>query len=82
MKLLKEGKATSKEVECTGEGNGNDGCGALLLLEEGDLFFTYSHVKDETDRFISFRCLYCGVLNDVTGIPHWYQSIIRIKEKE
>lgn len=78
MKVLKEGQPWSKEVECTGKGNGGGGCGATLLIQEGDLFYTYSHVKDETDRFISFRCPCCGALTDVTGIT----TRIKIKEKE
>lgn len=79
MKVLKEGKGNwSREETCTGKGNGDGGCGAVLLLEEGDFFYTYSHIKDETDRFISFRCPCCSVLTDVKNIP----SRISIRGKE
>lgn len=30
----------SKECECTGQGNGGNGCGAILVVEWSDLFLT------------------------------------------
>jgi hypothetical protein len=41
MKILKKGrpqKGWATEAKCTWEGNGGGGCGALLLIEEEDLY--------------------------------------------
>jgi hypothetical protein len=41
MKVVKPGreqKGWSKQFKCTGNGNGGGGCGAVLLVEEGDLY--------------------------------------------
>ncbi len=43
MKVIKSGdgrKGWAREETCTGQGNGIDGCGAELLLEENDLYHT------------------------------------------
>jgi hypothetical protein len=58
-------KGWAIEQSCTGRGNGGGGCGALLLVEEDDVFCTYSHSRDETDVFYTFRCQECGVLTDL-----------------
>lgn len=68
MKVLKKGrkqKGWATETYCTGEGNGGGGCGAKLLVEQDDLFLTYSTHRDETDTFITFRCCDCGVETDL-----------------
>lgn len=72
MKTLQKGNPRvgwAKEMECTGGGNGGGGCHAKLLVEQGDLFRTESHCRDETDYYTTFRCQECGVLTDVTGVP-------------
>ena len=68
MKVLKPGreqKGWSKTFTCTGDGNGGGGCGAELLVEQGDLFKTFRHCRDETDVFITFQCTACEVLTDL-----------------
>ena len=68
MKVLEKGrpqKGWAKEYECTGKGNKGGGCGAKLLVEQGDLFHTYSHARDETDTYTTFKCSECGVLTDI-----------------
>lgn len=70
MKVLKAGreqKGWATEAECTGSGNGNGGCGAVLLVEEGDLFQTsrYSYGEESAERFATFSCSACGVLTDI-----------------
>jgi hypothetical protein len=69
MKVIKEGrkqKGWAKEFSCTGKGNGDGGCGALLLVEEVDLFQTAHHYYDgSSDYFKTFRCSECGVLTDI-----------------
>lgn len=68
MKVIEKGrpqKGWSKEFKCTGSGNGGGGCGAILLVEYGDLYITTSQCKDETDKFVTFRCSECGVETDI-----------------
>jgi len=75
MKVLKKGrqqKGWATEVICSGQGNGGGGCGAVLLVEQGDLFHTASHARDETTVYTTFRCCECGVLTDIKvppGVP-------------
>ncbi len=72
MKVLKKGreqKGWAEELECTGDGNGGGGCGARLLVEEGDLLHTASHAGHETDHYVSFYCHECGVLTDTKAYP-------------
>lgn len=73
MKILKPGRPQngwSKECICTGAGNGMGGCGAVLLVEQTDLYKTYRHCREETDTFITFKCSACGVETDITGVPY------------
>lgn len=75
MKVIKEGTGQNgwaKELKCTGKGNGAGGCGAVLLVEEGDLFKTSSTARDETTDYITFECCSCNVWTDVTDskIPY------------
>ncbi len=68
MKVLKKGrkqKGWTKKFKCTGDGNEGGGCGALLLVEAGDLFQTERNCYDETDYFTTFKCPECGVLTDI-----------------
>lgn len=68
MKIIKEGRPQTgwaKEYECTGKGNGLGGCGAILLVEEGDLFSTCTSRRDEVETFITFECPACTVLTDI-----------------
>lgn len=68
MKILKPGrkqKGWAIECKCTGAGNDGGGCGALLLVEQKDLFLTESHARDETDTFVTFKCAACKVLTDL-----------------
>ena len=81
MKVLKEGRPQqgwSTEVVCTGMGNGGGGCGALLLVEQPDLFKTYRVCRDETDTFITFKCGACGTLSDLSEHrpPHSVQRAL------
>ena len=68
MKVIKEGrkqKGWAKEFTCTGKGNSGGGCGAKLLVEYDDLYYTYSHALHETDRYVTFKCDACGVQTDI-----------------
>ena len=75
MKVLKEGrkqKGWSTERECTGGGNGNGGCGALLLVEEADIRrYSHTDISGYTDPPIGvFRCCACGVTTDMKDVPY------------
>lgn len=74
MKVIKPGSQLSWSIEatCTGAGNGRPGCGALLLVEEGDLFRTESNALHETTTYITFRCP-CGRATDLprSSVPLW-----------
>jgi transcription elongation factor Elf1 len=69
MKIVKPGrpqKGWSKKFKCTGKGNGGGGCGAVLLVEEGDLYTTSSsHYDGSNDYYTTFTCVACGVRTDV-----------------
>jgi hypothetical protein len=72
MKVIKEGrpqKGWATQTSCNGQGNGMGGCGATLLVEQGDLFHTYSHVCIETTTYTTFKCPCCGVLTDIEVPP-------------
>lgn len=72
MKVIAKGtgqKGWAKEYECTGKGNGLGGCGAKLLVEKADLFCTVSTALHETDYHVTFKCVECGVLTDISGYP-------------
>lgn len=67
MKVIKSGDSRngwSKKLVCTGEGYNGRGCGAVLLVEQDDLFHTTSHCMDETEYFTAFACPECGCLTD------------------
>jgi len=56
MKVIKPGRPQrgwSKECKCSGKGNGGGGCGAVLLVEQGDLFQTQSNARDETTYYVT-----------------------------
>ena len=83
MKVIKPGreqKGWSKEFECTGFGNDGGGCGAILLVEEDDFYFTCSSCRDETDYFTTFCCP-CGVETDVKNLPTKIQQNARNRKK-
>lgn len=82
MKVLKKGrkqKGRSIKLSCTGEGNGDGGCGAKLLVSEYDMYNTYSHALHETDTYITFECPECGVETDVDENSVRYFDIVEDK---
>ena len=70
MKVIKKGreqKGWAQQFTCTGKGNRGGGCGAILLVEEDDMYFTSSSCYDgSTDYFNTFKCCDCGVETDVS----------------
>lgn len=80
MKILKPGreqKGWAKELKCTGAGNDGGGCGALLLVEEADIFQTSSSALHETDYYITFKCAACGVFTDIKDPPSRLWDVAR-----
>lgn len=77
MKVIKAGRPQqgwARELTCTGKGNDGGGCGALLLVEIGDVFETQSQCRDETDYYVTFRCPECKVLTDIDNPPSAVQA--------
>ena len=73
MKILRKGRPQTgwaKEYTCTGAGNGDGGCGAVLLVEIGDVFETQRNCMHETVYFTTFRCPECQVLTDINVPGH------------
>jgi len=71
MKVIKKGKtpeerAWKREFDCTGYGNGNRGCGAVLEVQEDDIFTTYRSSMGRWEcNFLTFRCPECGANTDI-----------------
>jgi hypothetical protein len=67
MRVIAKGrkqKGWSIEKNCTGYGNGLGGCGALLLVEQDDIYETRASYQGETDHCRTFKCPECGVETD------------------
>jgi len=69
MKVLEKGRdqrGWAKEFRCTGYGNGGGGCGAMLLVEQGDVYRTHRFdYGGGHDMFNTFTCGACGVETDI-----------------
>ena len=82
MKVLKKGtgqKGWTVEATCTGKGNGDGGCGAVLRVEEPDLYKTSNcDYTGDCDYYTTFTCVECGVETDIEKVP----SIIRTRLKD
>jgi hypothetical protein len=80
MKVIQSGdgrKGWAKEFTCTGAGNGNGGCGAILLVEENDVYKThYYDYGGGHDSYNTFKCPQCGNETDIT-VP----SSVHVREK-
>jgi hypothetical protein len=84
MKVIQKGreqKGWSTEATCTGVGNGGGGCGAVLFVEQPDMYKTYRHSYDgDKETFVTFECIECGIETDIPNVP--YQIISKIKDKK
>lgn len=82
MKVLQSGDpagAWKEEVKCTGNGNGNNGCGALLEVQAPDLFHTASFdYGGGSDHYITFSCPECNKWTDMKthNIPYGVKNKI------
>lgn len=76
MEVLKKGrkqKGWAKKLKCTGHRNGNNGCDALLLVEESDVKYTGSkHSYGDTypEYFYGYVCPECGTVSDWDEFPN------------
>lgn len=84
MKVLKPGRKQqgwSVNVNCSGRGNGDGGCGALLQVEQPDLYRTVSGDYDGSRTlFMTFTCPECGVETDLETYPSWLLNELPSKE--
>lgn len=85
MKTVKKGrkqKGWAKEVKCTGNGNGGGGCGATLLVEQGDLYKTFHHCYGDSspDVFITFTCQECGIETDIDAPSNVVSGLVSKSE--
>lgn len=73
MKVIQPGQngpEWAKQFSCTGTGNGDGGCSAILLVSASDLYHTYhTDYLGDTDTYTTFCCPLCGAETDVK-VPH------------
>lgn len=73
MKIIEksERKIWTKQLRCTGFGNGEMGCGSLLEVEHTDLFRTTSHHYDgSSEDYVTWECPICGEWTDLSAHIH------------
>jgi hypothetical protein len=83
MVVIKAGRKQTGwagEFVCTGKGYGGGGCGATLLVEEGDLHFTSTGYGGETNRFIWFTCQFCQIATDIE-VPHAVMTRVENRDR-
>lgn len=83
MKVITPGRPQTgwaREETCTGTGNGGGGCGAVLLVEQTDMYQTVStDYAGGRDEFVTFTCACCGVESDMKSVPS--QVVSRLPSK-
>lgn len=86
MKVLKAGKDKSIwtiKHTCTGWGNGDNGCDALLEIEFADLKYHKGFLPDWSvpvkDPKVSFQCPCCSTITDL-GMNDWPKNYTNIEK--
>lgn len=77
LKLGEEGGYWKKEETCTGKGNKDDGCGAVLEVHANDIFLTCtSDYTGDKDYYMTFECPVCNAWTDMNSsdIPSGLRS--------
>ena len=72
MKVITPGPNWKIQKACTGAGNGDKGCGAVLEIEREDLRFFSSregYMRDYPAAVV-FKCPCCGLTTDIPQ-PEW-----------
>ncbi len=83
MKIIEPGNFSTLwkiEHRCTGWGNDDHGCNALLEVEKDDL--RYFPDDGEEESSVSFKCACCGALTDI-GLQDWpkdYRKLAKYTE--
>lgn len=78
MKVVKKGHG-GKLMKCTGHmGHGGTGCGAILAVQQSDLFEVGS-LADPSSRNEAYRCPDCGAISDFAGYNE--SKVSRTKRK-
>jgi hypothetical protein len=80
MKVIKKGrpqKGWAAQFTCTGESDTGGGCGAVLLVEQDDIYTfmtggSYCENADETNY--AFTCSECGVETVVKSNRHGWKK--------
>lgn len=74
MEIIKPGrpqKGWAIEHTCTGNGHGNGGCSALLLVSHDDLFLRYENDSDGYEvKYVTFKCPSCSQLTNISEIKY------------
>ena len=70
MEVIKKGRKQNgwtKEYICTGHGNKDGGCGAVLLVSASDIFISgyFGDYTETGDPAFSFKCPDCEVVTDI-----------------
>lgn len=73
MKVIKEGESWSIQQTCSGIGINGSGCGAILEIEEDDIYAIVKLIDAETPDFLysqhdycyTFRCPCCNIETEI-----------------
>lgn len=65
MRVIREGITPEITVNCSGNGNSEGGCGAVLGVSYEDVFHTESHARDESESYATICCIRCFKLTDI-----------------
>lgn len=81
MKIIKPGRYGEKwamENVCTGHGNGQTGCDAVLLVDKDDLRYYVGEPGGSTDPAVCFKCPICFSVTDIPrkNWPFDYNNLI------
>jgi len=76
MKVIEEGYV--RQFRCSGYGNGDRGCGALLEVDHNDLryFGEQEYPWRIAEEAVLFKCPCCGALTDIDK-KYWPQDPVR-----
>jgi len=90
MKMLQAGSKMSAvwsdKFECTGHGNGGNGCGAVLEVSGDDLYHTYKSFMGRYETwYATFMCPGCGEQTDIYNTdgykhPNYRTDLFQVKE--
>ncbi len=66
MRILEKGPGWDLKLRCTGKGNGDGGCGSLLLVEENDIYVKpHADYLGDIEYYYAVCCPVCGRETDI-----------------